>query len=71
MSEKDLIDEALSGLDLNGENPKSKKEGITLTLWVDHAYKKKFQDLQDKTNKDFGKRLQKIVKLAIDRASGF
>jgi len=45
-------------------------EKSTLTLWLDKKYKEKFDILQSETNKEFGKRLQKLIMQAIDKVSG-
>lgn len=67
MSEMNLIDECFQGMK-EGESSDSVTK-TTLTLWVPAEYKKKFEDLQYRTKKDFGKRLQKLLIKAIDSVS--
>lgn len=43
-------------------------ETTSLTLWVIKGYKEKFDELQDRTDKRFGKILKDLVYLAIDKA---
>lgn len=67
MSEMNLIDECFQGM--KDRDSSCAVEKTTLTLWVPTEYKKKFEELQDKTKKDFGKRLQKLLIKAIDNVS--
>jgi hypothetical protein len=39
-----------------------------LSVWIPSEYKAKFNLLQGKTNKEFGKRLKEIIKQSIDKA---
>jgi len=62
-----LIDDCFQGM--KDKHSSSTVEKTTLTLWVPTEYKRKFEELQDKTGKDFGKRLQKLITKAIDKVS--
>lgn len=39
-----------------------------LTIWILEEYKTKFEELQDRTDKKFGKKLKELIYLAIDKA---
>lgn len=67
MNEMNLIDECFQGM--KDKHKSNHVEKTTLTLWVPTEYKRKFEELQDKTKKDFGKRLQKLLIKAIDTVS--
>ena len=43
-------------------------ESEPLTIVVQSTYKLKFDELQDRTGKKFGKKLKELIYLAIDRA---
>lgn len=45
-----------------------KEEHIAVSFWLPKSYKKKFEQLQDVTNKEFGKTLKSAFIRAIDAA---
>lgn len=45
-----------------------KEEHIAVSFWLPKSYKKKFEQLQDVTNKEFGKTLKSAFLRAIDAA---
>jgi hypothetical protein len=69
---EESIDEILKGLDLSSEQgvPESKRNSKAwLTIYVDLEDKRKFDLLQEKTNKQFGKKLKQIFKLSLNKCS--
>ncbi len=38
-----------------------------LTTWIPSAYKERYEELQRRTNRMFGKHLQEVIQLAIDK----
>lgn len=55
--------------DFNPDEPKGqeKERCRPLSIWLPDSYWARFGELQDRTNKDFGKRVKKLVMTAIDR----
>lgn len=64
---EDIIDQVVSELNLSfdAEPP---KDHTVLGLWFEREYKKKFDELQDRTDKEFGKRAKELLYKLIDRA---
>lgn len=44
-------------------------KGKSITIWVPDEYKDKYDLLQARSNKVFGKKVKEIVKLAIDKVA--
>lgn len=66
----DLLDLTFAEMKIVNDESEGKKDFTTLSFCVTTNYKKKYADLQMKTDKDFGKRLQKLIMQAIDKVSG-
>lgn len=68
MGEKeDLIERVISDLDLSLD-VLPPKDHTVLSLWVSLDYKKKFDELQERTDKEFGKKAKEVLCHLIDKA---
>lgn len=50
-----------------GSGDEATIDSLPMTLWIPHAYKARFDALQARTKKKFGKKLKEVVMAAIDR----
>ncbi len=62
----DILNKVFEGINKQSGNHLP-EEKSTLTLWVSKECKGKFDSLQSRTKKEFGKRLQKLIAMAIDK----
>lgn len=65
----ELIGVAFDGLKIGNDYEVSKKEYTTISFCVPKDYKKKFEELQNKTNKGFGRTLRGLFIHSIDKFS--
>lgn len=63
-----LIQDVLALKDRCNNQTEIKEEHIAVSFWLPKSYKKKFEQLQDVTNKEFGKTLKNAFIRAIDAA---
>ena len=61
------IDAIIDGFVACGDNPESGPRAH-LTLYVPLETKQKFDNLQTKSRRKFGKKLQEVVAIAVERA---
>lgn len=64
---EDIIDRAVSEINLSFDSA-TPKDHTVLPLWVDCDYKKKFEELQSRSDKEFGKKAKELLYQLIDRA---
>jgi hypothetical protein len=63
----DTLDDILKGFDLNDNHVVSTEDKVPLTIWVPKSYKQKYADLQLKSHRKFGKKIQEIFMTAVDK----
>lgn len=63
-----IVDEVFSDIESLFENPDLFKDCKPLAFRFPTNYKERFDILQDKTNKRFGKKIQELIMAAIDKA---
>lgn len=67
MSTQEAINTLLENLDLESIASSEPVERACISFWVPVAYKEKFEIIQDKSNKRFGKLFQEVLKSSIDK----
>ena len=61
------LDALFEDLDLNRGNELSAEDRGAITLWIPKAYIEKYGEIQEKTKRRFGKKLQEMVMRSIDK----
>ena len=69
MSDKqtDSLDQIFEAFDKDIFTPSESSQRQAITIWVPEQYKAKFDSLQDRTNRRFGKLVKAMLMKSIDR----
>lgn len=64
--QEQTIDDMIGDVNFEARD-KTYIKGKSITIWVPDEYKEKYDLLQSRSNKVFGKKIKEIVKFAIDK----
>lgn len=66
----DLIEELFLDFKVDEASEQNTVQRAGVTIWLPEDYKAKFNSLQERTKRRFGKKVQQLVIKAIDKVSG-
>lgn len=69
MEKQKTIDELILDIDLNASSLEKREDCRPITFWLPVAYKNKFDVIQQKSRRIFGKRLKEVIKKSIDKVA--
>lgn len=61
------LDSILDDFEINQSGENQKDDSCPITLWIPVKYKERFAELQEKSNKRFGKKLKEVIMRSIDK----
>lgn len=64
----DLVDSVFDGFVVDAADDSATKRGC-VNIWIPEEYREKFQELQNRSKRRFGKKVQEMVIKAIDKVS--
>lgn len=67
---KDLVDKIFEGFTLGNGQDSETVQRAGVTIWLPEEYKEKFNQLQSRSKRRFGKKIQEMLIKAIDKVSG-
>lgn len=65
----DSLDDIFEGFEIIEHEPLTSKNRGGVTIWLPEEYKAKFQELQQRTGRRFGKKVQQLLMKSIDRVA--
>lgn len=67
IKEPSSLDEILAGFNIDTTEPEGPIEGTNVSIWLPMDYKFKYDDLQRRSKRQFGKILRRMIMKSIDQ----